>query len=326
MKKSVKTFLLSVALLLIMSSLVPGELHAQSQNLIFRNITPDDGLPVTTVTDVAQDAFGYIWIGTWDGAYRYDGSSFEKKSDGGRYVTPDQKGGVWIAYNRTINQTGRVAYYNSSLDSLTFFDIQVWEGFFPRITLDESNNVWAASEKGLNTFNANKGAFEKDSLARADFGHIQLISHKNRSISFFYLEPTVKWGIGNRSENGTVQYEDFPLDLNNPDPTLPFNASSIPNMEGYLDNGILLINEFGWAYKENFSSEWTFVKPDQPDILSNIGDIITHHNDLYVQHLNALTKFNIQTGTSVTYNHNPLNPKSILPAEQLNAYGGPTFY
>ena len=317
MKASVKIFLQSVALLLIMASLIPIKTHAQSQNLIFRNITPDDGLPVTTVTDVTQDAFGYIWIGSWDGVYRYDGSNFEKKSDGGRYVTADQKGGVWIAYDRITNQPGRVAYYDSRTDSLTLFDIQGWEGSFPKITLDESGNIWAASDKGLNHFDAEKGNFEKDSIARADFGHIQLIPHKNGSISFFYLEPNVRWGIGNRSENGMVQYEDFPLDQNNPDPSQPFNASSIPNMIRYLDNGLMLINEFGWAYKENFSSEWTFVKPDQPDILLDQGRAITHKNDLYLEHRNALTKFDVETGRSTTYTHNPLNSQSILPMEQF---------
>jgi signal transduction histidine kinase/ligand-binding sensor domain-containing protein len=303
--------------LLIVFSIVllPIESKAQMQNPIFRNITSDDGLPVTTVTDATQDSFGYIWIGTWDGVYRYDGNTFEKKSDQGRYVTADQKGGVWISYNRE----GIIAYHSTQSDSLAFFDIAGWEGRYSKITIDAAGTVWAESGNGLEYFNESTKAFEKDSETNSEFPHGQIIAHKNGSLSFFYLEPNVKWGIGHRSENGSVQYDDYPIDQNNPDPSMPFNASSVPNMERYLDNGILLINAFGWAYKENYDADWIFVKPDQPDILLKKGDIITHNNHLYVQHLNSLTKFNIQTGASVTFHHNPLNPKSILPAEQLGA-------
>ncbi len=318
MKSIINKHLLTTVLLIVLSC-IAGKLHAQSQNLIFRNITPDEGLPVNSVTDVAQDSYGYIWIGSWDGVYRYDGSSFERISNSGRYVTADKKGGVWISYNRIVNGKGTVAYYNSSKDSLSFFDIQGREGGFPLLTVDATGIVWTESEIGLYFFNEATSAFEPDSIARPEYVNIQFITHENGSISFFYRDPTGKWGIGNRSKSGALQYKDFPNDLNNPDSNLAFNASSIPKLEAYLDNGILLVNEFGWACKENFSSEWTFVKPDRPEILSNIGDIITHNHELYVRHINALTKFDIQTGKTTTYRHNPLNPKSILPEEQLAA-------
>jgi len=318
MKTTIKKHILSAVVFIVLFCF-SVELQAQFQNLIFRNITPDEGLPVTSVTDVAQDSYGYIWIGSWDGVCRYDGNSFEKISNRGRYVTADKKGGVWISYNRIVNGKGTVAYYNSTADSLSFFDVQGWEGGFPLLTIDATGIVWAESQNGLYFFNEATRAFETDSLARTDYVHIQLIPHKNGSISFFYRDPAGRWGIGNRSKSGTFQYEDFPNDLNNPNPTMSFNVSSIPKLELYLDNGILLVNEDGWACKENFSSEWTFVKPNRPDILSNIGDIITHNHDLYVRHNNALTKFNILNGKSTTYLHNPLNPKSILPEEQLSA-------
>jgi signal transduction histidine kinase/ligand-binding sensor domain-containing protein len=293
------------------------EIHAQTNNPIFRNITPDDGLPVTTVTDATQDAFGYIWIGSWDGVFRYDGNTFQKKSNYGRYVIADKHGGVWISYDRG-REVGRIAYYDSKKDSLTIYEQQGWENSFPEITLDNSGTLWAASEEGLYYFNEVTHAFEKDSLANPDFGHIELVAQKDGSLSFFYLEPGVKWGIGNRSENGTVQYEDYPSDQNNPDPTAPFNrVSSTPRMTVYKNNGLLIINEFGWAYKETFSSGWTFVKPENLGPLSDFSFIITHDQDLYVRHLNSITKFNIQSGKSTTFQHNPVNPKSVLPEEQF---------
>ncbi|NVK48577.1 MAG: hypothetical protein HWE09_02335, partial [Cyclobacteriaceae bacterium] len=309
----------STVLLLFMGCCTFFEIHAQTNSPVFRNITPDDGLPVTTVTDVTQDTFGYIWIGSWDGVYRYDGNTFEKKSDKGRYVTVDKHGGVWISYDRAYNGIGTIAYYDSTRDSLTLYEQQGWQSRYYELKFDASGTLWASTDKGLYYFNEFNLAFEKDTLAQSDLGHIEFVAHENGSLSFFYLEPGVKWGIGNRGVDATIQYEDYPMDLNNPDPNLPFNASSYPRMTAFQDNGLLLINAYGWAYKESFASEWTFVKPDRPDILSNIGDVMANNHDLYVHHENALTRFNIFTGSSETFSYNSNNSKSILQNNQLGA-------
>ena len=317
MKKELRQYIRSWVLIMLIGCGI-FDLHAQSENLIFRNITPDDGLPVTSMNGITQDAFGYIWFGTWYGVYRYDGNTFEKKSDSGRFVTADDMGDMWISYDRVFNGIGTIAHYDAQSDSLTLYYIPGRENSYIRTTIDASGTLWADSDNGLYSFNESTRSFEKDSIARPDIGHQELVAHKDSTLSFVYNEPGVKCGIGNRGVNNTIQYEDFPLDQNNPDPTLPFNASSRPLMIGFGDNGLLLINSFGWAYKENFSSNWTFVKPDRVDILPNRlngQSAITYRSNVYVRHENALTKFDIGSGKSSTYHHNPLNPKSILPAD-----------
>lgn len=42
----------------------------------FRILTVKDGLPSTSVTQIAEDRQGYLWIGTTDGLARYDGVEF----------------------------------------------------------------------------------------------------------------------------------------------------------------------------------------------------------------------------------------------------------
>ena len=71
--------------------------YAQTDNIAFRNLSSAEGLPVTSVTDVTQDAYGLIWIGSWNGVFRYDGLNFLKVAPYGRYLEADQKGGVWIS-------------------------------------------------------------------------------------------------------------------------------------------------------------------------------------------------------------------------------------
>ena len=44
----------------------------------FRSFTKEDGLEDLSVECVIQDRVGFIWVGTDDGLFRYDGSRFRK--------------------------------------------------------------------------------------------------------------------------------------------------------------------------------------------------------------------------------------------------------
>lgn len=48
-----------------------------SQNLFFEKITGREINPVTQIHGIAKDSVGYVWIGSWNGAYRYDGKTFD---------------------------------------------------------------------------------------------------------------------------------------------------------------------------------------------------------------------------------------------------------
>ena len=75
----------------------------------FRNYTGDDGLSQLFVNCVAQDARGYVWIGTQAGLNRFDGADFEVlglreglRSDWIHCIVPDADGGVWIGTGRGV--------------------------------------------------------------------------------------------------------------------------------------------------------------------------------------------------------------------------------
>ncbi|MDM7924455.1 MAG: two-component regulator propeller domain-containing protein [bacterium] len=56
--------------------LLAAELAGQPKRLQFRRLTPDEGLSSSTVTCILQDSRGFMWIGTYNGLNRYDGSRF----------------------------------------------------------------------------------------------------------------------------------------------------------------------------------------------------------------------------------------------------------
>ena len=43
----------------------------------FRHFGQDDG-PNTAVTQILQDRTGFLWVGTADGLFRYDGGYFQR--------------------------------------------------------------------------------------------------------------------------------------------------------------------------------------------------------------------------------------------------------
>jgi len=68
-----RKFFVLVYMLLV--NLCLAELNAQ--NLFFEKITGREVNPVTQIHGIAKDSVGYIWIGSWNGAYRYDGKTFD---------------------------------------------------------------------------------------------------------------------------------------------------------------------------------------------------------------------------------------------------------
>ncbi len=84
-----------------------GSFKGLAGDYVFRTLEVDDGLPVSTVTDVAQTPEGYLWVGTLlGGLARYDGARFvnfdalntpEFKNASVRRLCLDNGGALWIA-------------------------------------------------------------------------------------------------------------------------------------------------------------------------------------------------------------------------------------
>lgn len=97
-----------------MADVDPGPAQATpGQDYLVKIWGADEGMPVTSVTDVAQTSEGYLWIGTLlGGLLRFDGVRFvafnsantpEILSAGVRRLAVDQNGRLWInTYNNAL--------------------------------------------------------------------------------------------------------------------------------------------------------------------------------------------------------------------------------
>ncbi|MFG6686712.1 helix-turn-helix domain-containing protein [Mariniflexile sp. HNIBRBA6329] len=78
-----------------------------SQNLFFEKVYGQGVNPITPIHGITKDPIGYIWFGSWNGLYRYDGKTFDLfyhnpndtksiPNNRIRNVVSDDKYGLWL--------------------------------------------------------------------------------------------------------------------------------------------------------------------------------------------------------------------------------------
>ncbi len=166
-----KTFSLIWFISLLLLCCMRGISYAQTKNLQFEYL--QQGLPKTGISSILQDQEGFMWFGTEDGLYKYDGhkaTTYQAdpanpdhtlRSNYIRAIHEDQKGRLWVAtYGGGLHQvdkrTGKVIYpINSG-------QINEWnELYLFTIVEDEHGILWLGSSLGLVSFDP---ATEKYSL------------------------------------------------------------------------------------------------------------------------------------------------------------------
>lgn len=99
-----------------------------SQKLTFNHLTVEQGLSQNTVLSIAQDARGFMWMGTRHGLNRFDGHSF-------------------------------IIYKNNPADSNSLSN-----NYINVLLCDSKKNLWIGTEKGLNRLDAETNTFIHISL------------------------------------------------------------------------------------------------------------------------------------------------------------------
>jgi signal transduction histidine kinase/ligand-binding sensor domain-containing protein len=284
----------------------------QAQNFIFNNITSDDGLPSISVTDVTQDTYGFIYLGTWDGVYRFDGKSYKKIFYEGRYVEADDKGGVWIEA-----QEGNLVYYDSNRDSLTFYRDVDYRRRYIQVLLGKQGEVFAATSKGIMKLDPNtQKFFLEPSQEEGDAWELNL--GEDGRINFHFAaknEGFIK--MGTRGPNGEFSYEQFPKDENTKGQE-SFAASHPSIILPYGKSGTVLLNPNGLATRKSNAGPWTFKKVTEPEILKEKGfesdaSYLLLDQFLWLNQRNAITRIDVETGESLTINSGPNTQKELLP-------------
>ena len=321
-KQQLKMNYKSAFLQILFSVFLFGQLSAQSQHAAFRNLTSAQGLPVTSVTGIGQDAFGFIWIGSWNGAYRYDGRSFKKiTTDDGRYVNADKKGGMWITFDHSA------VYYDPYGDSIREYKIPDADRYGD-LRVDDSDNAWAATLDGLLRFDQQKDLFIRDDRQRSGQTNRLAVCGTGVLVFHFIDKKNQQRLLGKRNLKGDYEYEPYPEDLNRPgrDEYLKDVIAEKFSILPMDSTGIIIVNDYGWAYRSFNQSTWTFKKLPNNERVPLYSDIKADpFGNIWLNNVDTLTKINIVSGNKTIYVHDATNPNSILPFKSRQ-FGSEMFF
>ncbi|MGN1229277.1 MAG: two-component regulator propeller domain-containing protein [Prevotella sp.] len=86
--KKARKFAAKIALAATIFAFAPQGAEAQTMHASQSHYSTDDGLCSNAVSNIIQDDYGYIWIGTWNGLSRFDGFNFFNYKTGGQSKVP----------------------------------------------------------------------------------------------------------------------------------------------------------------------------------------------------------------------------------------------
>ncbi|HYV94113.1 MAG TPA: two-component regulator propeller domain-containing protein [Chitinophagales bacterium] len=144
---------------------------AQPQQIQFQHLTVANGLSDNRTTDITQDKFGFIWIGTQEGLNRYDGYHIEVFRHKANDTTSlpsnlinclftDSKGTLWIGTDKGLAQfdygkNNFIVFHHDSTDESSLAD-----DYIQSVDEDGNGNIFIGTQRGLSRFNSAQHHFK----------------------------------------------------------------------------------------------------------------------------------------------------------------------
>lgn len=144
---------------------------SQDDALKFERFTLEDGLPTAPATAPVQDANGFLWIGTWNGLYKYDGYTFQgfwhdpadPQSISHDWCVPfiDRQGNFWVGTRLGLDR------FDPVQETFTHFlhdaddPYSISGGSVDNIRDDRHGRLWVGTGNGLNKFDPKTERFTR---------------------------------------------------------------------------------------------------------------------------------------------------------------------
>ena len=153
----------------ILFFIVVSIITSRSQNLSFGRLPDELSISNLSVRTMLQDSKGFLWLGTWNGLFRYDGYNLRKfkvsanlpsENKGSKIVAlkEDSEGNIWVVTQNTgLYRFDRrteifTAFQHDEKDDKTIASNQVYAVFE-----DNKKRIWVGTKYGIDLFE--KGIF-----------------------------------------------------------------------------------------------------------------------------------------------------------------------
>ncbi len=286
---------------------------AQQPNLEFSSLSELESLSDIKATAITQDANGYLWIGTQEGLFRFDGQTVYTylHEDNDQNALPsskilklfaDSRKNLWIT-----TQEG-LCRYNPEFDNFTPFKFEpsaygVMSLYFTTVAEDQSGQLYVATEKTIYKFDPSQKKLAKViDLKEGEINNFIFDTHNN-----IWIACTEDGGLHYFDQN-TRQLTAFRND--------PANKQSVSNQEISdiaLLRDKLWIGTYGKGIDCYDTREKTFKHYITPYYYENYTTNFTidSRKNLWVNTLGALKLFDPKTDSFYNYYNQPNNPRSL---------------
>ena len=141
--------------------------NAWSQEKLQQFYEVPPGLSQNTVTAIAQDELGFLWVGTRYGLNRYDGKNFIHFENDERdsltlshnnvfTIVADQEGKVWIG-----TYGGGLNLYDIHQKTMKCYRSEISDLYITSVYEDSNKNIWIGTEKGgVNVYDPKTDTFD----------------------------------------------------------------------------------------------------------------------------------------------------------------------
>jgi ligand-binding sensor domain-containing protein len=167
----------------ILFSFLVVPVSAQENSFLFTHLKEQDGLSDNVVNCFFKDSRGILWVGTYNGLNRFDGSHFfvyQRKrntnsilNDVVHRLCEDKNGNIWGATDIGI------FCYEPGTDKFINYPLRNDAGrtYFYNILCDKQGDIWTTSDYSVFKFNKAQNRFDE---------FLKLTNYKN-SISYFQI-------------------------------------------------------------------------------------------------------------------------------------------
>jgi len=286
---------------------------AQQPNLEFSTLNELESLSDIKATAIIQDANGYLWIGTQDGLFRFDGQTVypylhdenDKNSLPTNRITKlllDAHNNLWVCSNEGLCR------YNPDMDNfMPIVDESETRGvdghFITTIAEDLSGQFYLATEKKIYKYDISKNLFSK------------VTEIKQGTVSAFVFDRQDNIWIA-ASTNGGLNYFDQKtqkLSLFRNDPSNKQSISVNDVFDIALVNENLWIATYGGGIDSYNIQDKTFKHYVSPYYYENLATsiFVDKKKKVWVCTLGALKLFNPTNNDFFNYYYDANNPKSL---------------
>ncbi len=238
-------------------------------NIYYKRLGTEQGLSQTSVMNIAQDKYGFLWFSTQQGLNLYDGYTFKiflpddsKNSLLSSHLfclAPDENGDIWIGTDKGLSKYNRLKNTFTNYVHLDKNDSSISSGRITALCHDSKGRLWIGNEKGISCLDKKSGQFINYSY----------LVFKNRKINVSQANNIFE------DANGDIYF------------STPFQGFFRMNKTGHIIEH--------WAYNHITTGQYAIINTSVEDFL------LDKKGNIWLATVEGLEKINIKSGKKEIY-------------------------